>query len=164
MIADAFRTDKLAMLGRALEQMDKASGIFQVTGMEDRVGRLCQWMPALKRETARFAAVESRVSKRFEEAVSAAEKAPRQTADTIDHEVLGPWKESLERLQQARRFLPDEDQLTIDRLIDYGRMRSESWKSLSEGLREGNQAKLFHFEHTREEADRLAEHAWQSRE
>jgi hypothetical protein len=149
----------------ALEKMDAARALFaQATGW--RPAASAPPAPDLLSVAARFAVVESRVLQRFQGIVAThapSGAADARLAESLEQDVLEPWRSAQAQVHLSSRTLPPEQRATIDRLDQYMRLREQSWGLLIEGLREGNQEKVTQSQQLSQEADALAGRVWSAR-
>jgi rhomboid protease GluP len=112
------------------------AGIF---GVSVRHGDLAK----VQGELTAFEGVEKQALEKYNAAV---QKAQRQelpdaaVADILEREVLPPWRAARERLS-AVQPVPPALQNHVTAVLEYMRLRQESWEVFDEALREGSQQK-----------------------
>lgn len=78
----------------------------------------------------------------------------KQFADVLDNQILPKWRAQLSAISKLQQLPPDQRK-TVASIAKYMSTREEAWTLLSEGLREGDQAKLDRSLAKNREADQL---------
>ena len=114
--------------------------------------------PDVRGELLRFSDVERRVNAIYFDAAQkydAHKITSAELQEILEHEVLPPWEASLRRLAPLRETAGAPDGM-VSRLVDYMRLRQESWQALIAAVRDDDPQAMERFKEKREAADKLA--------
>lgn len=95
-------------------------------------------------ELERFEAMETKTLAIYNDAVKKAQRGQLPDAafaDLLERDVIPEWREARSRLS-GFKHIPDSLQHHLNKVLEYLRLRQESWEVLVQALREGSQLKM----------------------